>query len=730
MKDSISSGDTFLAVATSPILSPFSKYCGALIAMVNSDYLYRQFKEFTVDTPERYLVTAALPYANGPIHLGHLAGAYLPPDIYVRYLRLKGEDVVFVCGSDEHGAAITIQAKKEGTTPQEIVDKYHELNKQTFADFGIDFDIYHRTSSELHHETAADFFTALNDQGAFVEQESEQYYDEEFDQFLADRYIKGQCPNCDHEDAYGDQCENCGKSLSPLDLIDPISTLSGKKPELKRTRHWFLPLNQHQDWLKDWISTGQLDGKQQHDPNAWKKNVIGQCLSWIKDGDGLQPRSITRDLDWGVKVPLAGTEGKVLYVWLDAPIGYISATKQWAIDNGRDWKPYWMSDQTKLVHFIGKDNIVFHCIIFPVILKTHGSFVLPDNVPANEFLNLEGRKLSTSRNWAVWLHEYLRDVPDRKDELRYVINSISPESKDSEFTWKDYQARVNNELVAILGNFVNRAVVLTHKYYEGLIPEAQLSDGEYSFNESIAGYYDNVGTHIEKYQFRQALAEGMNLARAGNKFLADTEPWKLFKAEQYDETATVLNHALQIAGHLATLLKPFLPDTCDKLERMLGLEKDRAWGQERLELLAAGHRINSAELLFERIEDELVEQQIGKLKQGPKIPIKDMIKFEDFEKLDIRVGAIASADKHENADKLLVLKVDFGDHQRTIVSGIAEHYDPAQLVGQQVTVLLNLEPRKIRGIESEGMVLMAENEGGALQLLTPKEETDLGSIVR
>lgn len=683
-----------------------------------------------MDAPDRYLVTAALPYANGPIHLGHLAGAYLPPDIYVRYLRLKGEDVVFVCGSDEHGAAITIQAKREDTTPQDIVDKYHELNKKSFADFGIDFDIYHRTSSKLHHETAADFFTALNDQGAFVEQESEQYYDEEFDQFLADRYIKGQCPNCGHEDAYGDQCENCGKSLSPLDLINPVSTLSGRKPELKRTRHWFLPLNQHQDWLKDWIATGQLDGKQQHDPSTWKKNVIGQCLSWIKDGDGLQPRSITRDLDWGVKVPLAGTEGKVLYVWLDAPIGYISATKQWAIDNGRDWKPYWMSDQTKLVHFIGKDNIVFHCIIFPVILKTHGGFIMPDNVPANEFLNLEGRKLSTSKNWAVWLHEYLEDLPNRKDELRYVINSISPESKDSEFTWKGYQARVNNELVAILGNFVNRAVVLTHKYYEGAIPEAKLSGGDYAFNEAIDEYYARVGDHIERYQFRQALTEGMNLARAGNKFLADTEPWKLYKAERHDETATVLNHALQIAGHLATLLRPFLPGTCNKLERMLQLNANRAWGGSSLELLPAGHRINPAELLFERIEDELVEAQIAKLKQGPKIPVKDMIKFEDFEKLDIRVGAIASADKHENADKLLVLKVDFGDHQRTIVSGIAEQYDPADLVGQQVTVLLNLEPRKIRGIESEGMVLMAESGEGALQLLTPKEEAELGSIVR
>lgn len=685
--------------------------------------------------PTRYTVTSALPYSNGPLHIGHIAGAYLPADIYVRYLRMVGKPVVFICGSDEHGAAITIQAKKEGTTPREIVDKYHEMNKKAFADFGIDFDIYHRTSSELHHETAAGFFKVLYDKGAFIEQESEQYYDHEYQQFLADRYITGECPNCGYDNAYGDQCEKCGKSLSPTDLINPRSTLSGKSPELKTTKHWYLPLNQHQEWLQEWIELGTLDGVPHHDPAEWKKNVRGQCLSWIKEGDGLQPRSVTRDLDWGVKVPLPDTEGKVLYVWLDAPIGYISATKQWAQDTGHDWKPYWMSPDTKLVHFIGKDNIVFHCIIFPVILRSHGGYILPDNVPANEFLNLEGNKLSTSRNWAVWLHEYLDEFPGKQDELRYVLNAIAPETKDSEFTWKDYQARVNNELVAILGNFVNRAVVLTHKYFDGLVPFFPRQETSIKFNVEVEDCYDKVGKAIERYQFRNAQSEAMNLARIGNKYLADTEPWILYKEGRIEETKAVLFEALQVAAHLAIILRPFLPNTCDKIATVLNLDtSDLKWydshqvDRDKV-LLAVDHKLNAAELLFGKIEDEAIEAQIQKLKKPVK-PGKPMIQFDDFTKLDIKVVTIEQAERVEKADKLLKLVVNDGEEQRTVVSGIAEHYAPEEIIGQQVCLLANLEPRKIRGVESRGMILMAENEEGQLAFVRPDKAMGNGSAIR
>lgn len=683
----------------------------------------------------RYTVTSALPYANGPLHIGHIAGAYLPADIFVRYLRLVGEDVLFVCGSDEHGAAITIKAKKEGTTPQAIVDEFHEMNKRSFADFGIDFDIYHRTSAKIHHDTAAEFFITLNEKGEFIQKETEQYFDEEHQQFLADRYITGECPNCSYDGAYGDQCEKCGKSLSPTDLINPKSTLSGKTPQLKSTSHWFLPLNKHQDWLKDWIETGKLDGMAHHNPNEWKKNVVGQCLSWMKDGDGLQPRSVTRDLDWGVKVPLPDTEGKVLYVWLDAPIGYISATKQWALDNGRDWKAHWMSPDTKLVHFIGKDNIVFHCIIFPAILKAHGGYILPDNVPANEFLNLEGDKLSTSRNWAVWLHEYLEEFPGKEDELRYVLNAISPETKDSEFTWKDYQARVNNELVAILGNFVNRAVVLTHKYFDGVVPFVHRQDTSIKFNVEVEDCYDGVSNAISNYQFRLAQAEAMNLARIGNKYLADTEPWILYKQDRIEETKVVLFEALQVAAHLANIFQPFLPNTCTKLARILNLDAttlkwfDSSQIERNKVLLPIDHSLGQPELLFQKVEDDIIEAQIAKLKK-PKKPGKPMIQFDDFTKLDIKVVTIVTAEKVEKADKLLKLTVNDGDEDRTVVSGIAEHYTTDEIIGKQVCLLANLEPRKIRGVESNGMILMAENEEGKLAFLSPDKAMGNGSTVR
>ncbi|HLU84864.1 MAG TPA: methionine--tRNA ligase, partial [Vicingaceae bacterium] len=581
---------------------------------------------------KRYTITAALPYANGPLHLGHIAGAYLPADIYVRYLKSQGHDVAFICGSDEHGAAITLRAKKEGKTPQQIVDENHQIIKKAFEDFGIEFSIYHRTSSPIHHETAAGFFKDLNDKNAFTQETSEQFYDEKEQQFLADRYIIGTCPKCNYDNAYGDQCEKCGSTLSPTDLINPKSAISGNTPILKETSHWYLPMNEHEDWLRTWLEEGKLDGKLHHDPKSWKKNVLGQCKSWIDNG--LQPRSITRDLDWGVKVPVEGAEGKVLYVWFDAPIGYISATKAWAEQNGKNWEDYWKKEDTELIHFIGKDNIVFHAIIFPIILKAHGDYILPTNVPANEFLNLEGDKISTSRNWAVWLHEYLADFPDRQDELRYVLTSIAPETKDSEFTWKDYQARVNSELVAILGNFVNRTVVLTHKYYDGKVPSIS---NKTALDEEVLAAIPSIQTKVNEllaqFKFRDAQTEAMTLARIGNKYLADTEPWKLIKTDE-ERVKTILHVSLQICSALSEVFIPFLPATGKKLKTMLNSN-----GAE----LEAGHQINAATLLFQKIEDDVIEAQIKKLKESnkqqsnPKAkPMKDEITFDDFTKMDIR----------------------------------------------------------------------------------------------
>lgn len=675
---------------------------------------------------KRYTITAALPYANGPLHLGHIAGAYLPADIYVRYLKSQGHDVAFICGSDEHGAAITLRAKKEGKTPQQIVDENHQIIKKAFEDFGIEFSIYHRTSSPIHHETAAGFFKDLNDKNAFTQETSEQFYDEKEQQFLADRYIIGTCPKCNYDNAYGDQCEKCGSTLSPTDLINPKSAISGNTPILKETSHWYLPMNEHEDWLRTWLEEGKLDGKLHHDPKSWKKNVLGQCKSWIDNG--LQPRSITRDLDWGVKVPVEGAEGKVLYVWFDAPIGYISATKAWAEQNGKNWEDYWKNEETELIHFIGKDNIVFHAIIFPIILKAHGDYILPTNVPANEFLNLEGDKISTSRNWAVWLHEYLADFPDRQDELRYVLTSIAPETKDSEFTWKDYQARVNSELVAILGNFVNRTVVLTHKYYDGKVPSIS---NKTALDEEVLAAIPTIQTKVNEllaqFKFRDAQTEAMTLARIGNKYLADTEPWKLIKTDE-ERVKTILHVSLQICNALSEVFNPFLPATSKKLKTMLNSN-----GAE----LEAGHQINAATLLFQKIEDDVIEAQIKKLKESnkkqsnPKAkPMKDEITFDDFTKMDIRTGTILTAEKHPDADKLLKMTVDTGIDVRTIVSGIAEHYAPEEIIGKQVSVLINLAPRKIRGIVSQGMILMAEDNEGNLAFVAPEKAVDNGGEIR
>lgn len=687
-----------------------------------------------MNNPKRYTVTAALPYANGPLHIGHIAGVYVPADIYVRYLRLSGKEVVFVCGSDEHGAAITLKAKKEGKSPQEIVDRFHELNKASFAAFGIDFDIYHRTSDPLHHQTAGDFFLRLNEKGSFVEKTTEQYFDSEAQQFLADRYITGICPKCGFENAYGDQCENCGSSLNPRDLIDPKSTLSGSKPILKKTSHWFLPMENHEEWLRDWIEKGTLDGHRHHDPSKWKKQVVGQCKSWI-DG-GLQSRAMTRDLDWGVKVPLDGAEGKVLYVWLDAPIGYISATKAWAEENNTDWKPYWQSEDTKLVHFLAKDNIVFHCIIFPILLREHGEFILPDNVPANEFLNLEGRKISTSRDWAVWLHEYLEDFPGKQDELRYVLNAISPEFRDSEFTWEDYKTRVNNELVAIFGNFVNRTLVLTHKYYDGLVPmpEKQSIDTA-QVDEAISSAPQKIAEAIENFRLRDAQNEMMNLARAGNKFLTETEPWKLIKSDP-DKASEVIERCLQLAANLAVVCAPFLPHTSEKMLSMLNMAPVKWQDAGRTSFIPSGHSIGKSELLFKKVEESEMEKQLEKLKKGEEqiettqAPQKSNIPFDDFLKMDIRTATILEAERVPKTDKLLKLSLDTGMDKRTVVSGIAEFFDPSDLPGKKVSVLVNLEPRKIRGIVSQGMVLMAEDKDGKLCFVSPENGWPDGSVVR
>jgi len=686
-----------------------------------------------LNNPKRYTVTAALPYANGPLHIGHIAGVYVPADIYVRFLRMSGKDVVFVCGSDEHGAAITLKAKKEGRTPQAIVDEFHGINKDAFRRFGIDFDIYHRTSDSLHHQTAQDFFLKLSEKSAFTEKTTEQYYDAEADQFLADRYITGTCPNCGYEHAYGDQCENCGSTLNPRDLIDPKSTLSGSQPVLKTTSHWFLPMENHEGWLRDWIEKGILDGESHHNSSEWKKQVIGQCKSWI-DG-GLQPRAMTRDLDWGVKVPLDGADGKVLYVWLDAPIGYISATKAWAEANGKDWEPYWKGADTKLVHFLAKDNIVFHCIIFPILLKEHGSFVLPDNVPANEFLNLEGRKISTSRDWGVWLHEYLDDFPGKEDELRYVLNAISPEFRDSEFTWEDYRTRINNELVAIFGNFVNRTLVLTQKYYDGVVPEiADRTINTTQVDEAIASAPSKIAENIEAYRLRDAQNEMMNLARAGNKFLTETEPWKLNKTEP-EKAAGVIEKCLQLAANLAIVCAPFLPHTSKKMAKMLNIELGDWSSAGKSNMMQAGHEIGKPELLFKKIEEEEIQAQLEKLKKDEEpthnlMPQKDNIAFDDFVKMDIRTATILEAERVPKTDKLLKIALDTGIDKRTVVSGIAEFFNPEELAGRQVSVLVNLAPRKIRGVESQGMILMAEDENGKLTFVSPSVEWPNGSVVR
>lgn len=693
-----------------------------------------------MNNPKRYTITAALPYANGPLHIGHIAGAYLPADIFARYLRLCKRDVVFVCGSDEHGAAITLKAKKEKVSPQEIVDQYNDQIKNAFADFGIDFDIYYRTSEPLHHQTASDYFLKLLENDAFEVKTSEQYYDEEAQQFLADRYITGTCPKCGFENAYGDQCENCGSTLSPQDLINPRSTLSGTLPVMRETSHWYLPLQNHETWLHEWLQKGYLDGVEQHNPAEWKKQVLGQCKSWI-DG-GLQPRAMTRDLDWGVKVPVEGADGKVLYVWLDAPIGYISATKAWAERENKDWKKYWQDPETELVHFIGKDNIVFHCIIFPVLLKEHGDYILPTNVPANEFLNLEGKKISTSRNWAVWVHEYLEDFPGRQDELRYVLNAISPEFRDSEFTWVDYQARVNNELVAVLGNFVNRALVLTHKFFDGKVPSAEGVDINELANADCAAEVqyaaEDVAKYIEAYRFRDAQQAMMGLARFGNKVLTETEPWKLAKTD-LPKAGAILNFCLQLSANLTVIAAPFLPNTCAKLGKMLNAHFTDWKDAGTLNMLAVGHDINTPELLFKRIEDEEVEAQKAKLlasstlnskKEISLMPQKSAIEFDDFMKIDIRTATILEAERVPKTDKLMKILLDTGLDKRTVVSGIAEHYTAEELPGKQVSVLMNLEPRKIKGVESQGMILMAEDADGKLSFMSPAKEMPNGSTVR
>ena len=675
--------------------------------------------------PKRYTVTAALPYANGPVHIGHLAGVYLPADIYVRYLRSVGRDVKFICGSDEHGVPITIRAQKEGVTPQQVVDKYHVLIRDSFKDFNVSFDVYSRTSSPTHAEVSSSFFIKLNNEGKFIEQTTQQYFDEKAQQFLADRYIVGTCPNCGNENAYGDQCERCGTSLSPTELINPRSMLSGAHPVLRDTKHWFLPLDQYESWLREWIIEGHK--------NDWKTNVYGQCKSWIDQG--LHPRAVTRDLDWGVPVPVPGAEGKVLYVWFDAPIGYISATKEAFPD---EWELYWKDAGSKLVHFIGKDNIVFHCIIFPVMLKAHGEFILPDNVPANEFLNLEGDKISTSRNWAVWLHEYLQDFPGQADVLRYVLCANAPETKDNDFTWKDFQARNNNELVATLGNFVNRAVVLTHKFFEGKVPAvSELQDIDRVTLSQAAEFPAKIGELIEHYRFRDALAEVLNLARLGNKYLAETQPWHLIKTDAA-RTGTVLHVALQIAAALAPILEPFLPESAQKLATMLNMELSNWASAGRPDALCAGHQLREPALLFAKIEDATVDAQVQKLlntkmenqlANTPVAPAKADISFDDFGRMDLRIGTIIAAEKVAKTKKLLKLTIDLGLEQRTIVSGIAEHFIPEALIGQQVQVLLNLAPREIKGIQSQGMLLMAENADGSLALMQPGAPVRNGSCV-
>jgi len=674
----------------------------------------------------RYTVTAALPYANGPVHIGHLAGVYIPADIYTRYLRLRSQDVIYVCGSDEHGVPITIKAQKEGVSPQDIVDRYHNIIKDSFKDFGINFDIYSRTSSDTHKKTSSEFFKKLYEENKFIEKTTEQFYDSKENQYLADRYITGTCPKCGAENAYGDQCEACGSTLNANDLINPKSAITGNAPELKSTKHWYLPLDEYEPFLKKWIL-------EEH--KEWKPNVYGQCKSWIDSG--LQPRAVSRDLDWGVPVPVEGAEGKVLYVWFDAPIGYISATK----DLTPDWEKYWKDKDSKLIHFIGKDNIVFHCIIFPAMLKAEGSYILPENVPANEFLNLEGEKISTSRNWAVWLHEYLKDFEGKQDTLRYVLTANAPESKDNDFTWKDFQDRNNNELVAILGNFVNRAVVLTHKYYDGIVPEPEPQSFK-AFDKEIMDEFpklkESIEHNIETFHFREALKEAMQMARLGNKYLAETEPWKLIKTDP-DRVKNIMYLSIQITAALSQVFEPFLPFTAAKIRKLIRFEKIDWNLVGKCKILEVGHQINKAELLFSKIEDEEVQAQIDKLQATKEANIssnfkpqavKDSISFDEFTKVDIRVGTIVEAEKVAKTKKLLKLTVDTGVDKRTIVSGIAEFFKPKDIIGQQVSVLLNLEPRKLRGIESQGMILMAEDADGTLRFIQPNQTVLNGSEVR
>ena len=688
-----------------------------------------------MSAPKRYTITAALPYTNGPIHIGHLAGVYVPADIYARYLRLTGNDVAYISGSDEHGAAIPMRAKKEGVSPQVIIDKYHTIIKKSFVDFGISFDNYSRTSSKIHHETASDFFTKMYKDGEFIEEVSAQLYDAEANQFLADRFVVGTCPKCGFEESYGDQCENCGTSHNATDLINPKSAITGNVPTVKETKHWFLPLDKHEDFLRKWILEGHK--------KDWKPNVYGQVKSWVEDG--LRPRAVTRDLDWGIPVPLKDGEGKVLYVWFDAPIGYISSTKEWAAREGKNWEDYWKKDDTKLVHFIGKDNIVFHCIIFPSMLKAHGDYILPNNVPANEFLNLEGNKLSTSKNWAVWLHEYLEEFPNQQDVLRYTLTANAPESKDNDFTWKDFQAKNNNELVAIFGNFINRVVVLTNKYYQGFVPEPNdFSEVDEDVLAAVKEFPNTIGKSIERYRFREASQELMSLARLGNKYLADEEPWKVIKLDE-ERVKTIMFIALQISAALAVLSEPFLPFTSNKLKGILNvLQNDSianlSWENvtKKDVLIPSNHEINKAELLFSKIEDKTIEAQVLKLQatkianeQANKVvePQKETIEFDDFTKLDIRIGTILEAEKVAKTKKLLKLKVDVGIDTRTIVSGIAESFSPEDIIGKQVSVLVNLAPRKIRGVESQGMILMTDTPDGKLAFVEPEKAVKNGQAV-
>jgi methionyl-tRNA synthetase len=676
---------------------------------------------------KRFTITAALPYANGPVHIGHLAGVYVPSDIYVRYLRSVNKEVLFVCGSDEHGVPITISAQKEGVSPQAIVDKYHAQIRDSFADFGISFDIYSRTSAKVHHETSSEFFKKLDADGNFIQKESEQFFDAEANQFLADRYIKGNCPKCGYEDAYGDQCEKCGTSLSPAELINPRSMLSGNKPVLKMTKHWYLPLDKYEPWLKEWI----LD-----DHKDWKTNVYGQCKSWLDQG--LQARAVTRDLDWGVPVPAGGAEGKVLYVWFDAPIGYISATKDWAQQNNTDWEPFWKSEDTKLVHFIGKDNIVFHCIIFPCMLKAHGEYILPDQVPANEFLNLEGNKISTSRNWAVWLHEYLSDFEGKQDVLRYVLTANAPETKDNDFTWKDYQQRNNSELVAVLGNFINRSMVLTQKFFEAKVPACgELSAEDKLVIEELSQFPNRIAASIEEFRFREALGILMDLARLGNKYLAENEPWKTIKTNPV-RTATVLNISNQVVANLAILAEPFLPFTSAKVFQMLNLKR-MTWNEAGSStIVSEAHELAESALLFDKIEDEAIQKQMDKLEatkqknqitEHKHIAVKEVINYEQFAGMDMRIGTVVQAEAVPKSNKLLKLLIDTGVDKRTILSGIAHHFKPEDVIGQQVVVLLNLAPRKMMGMESEGMVLMAEDANGKLHFIRTPDKVPSGATI-